>query len=201
VTVTDQLGLRERKKQQTRQAISDAAVGLFAERGFDAVTVAEIAATANVSEKTVFNYFPTKEDLVYSRQTEVEEQLITAVRKHGALKGMRIFLVDVFSALGDKGAPEQMARRALIVAASPALQARELAVFAELRRVLAEELGDDVPARVVANALVGVNHVLLQSAREKVLAGRRGKRLVDAVHAELHKALDLLEQGLRRYGG
>jgi AcrR family transcriptional regulator len=197
VTVTDQLGLRERKKQQTRQAIGEAAIGLFAERGFEAVTVAEVAAAANVSEKTVFNYFPTKEDLAYSRQTEVEEQLIAAVREHGALAGMRIFLVDVFSGLGDKGAPELMATRARIVAASPALQARELEIFAELRRVLAAELGGDVQASVVANALVGVNHALLHSARDKVLAGRRGKRLVNEVRAELDAALDLLERGLK----
>src|SRR5439155_779958 len=82
------------------------------------VTVAEVATAADVSEKTVFNYFPRKEDLVYSRQTEVEEQLVQAVREHGALAGMRRFLTEVFSALAEKGAPDVMATRARIVAAS-----------------------------------------------------------------------------------
>src|SRR4051794_7965477 len=75
-----ELGLRERKKRQTRQAIAGAAFELFAERGFDAVPVAEVARRADVSEATVFNYFPTKEDLIYGRLEELEAALIEAIR-------------------------------------------------------------------------------------------------------------------------
>src|SRR5215207_6546330 len=74
-------GLRERKKQQTRDLIATTARELFSERGFDAVTVAEIARAADVAEKTVFNYFPTKEDLVYWRLESFEGELLEAIRK------------------------------------------------------------------------------------------------------------------------
>src|SRR5437764_8109960 len=74
------LGLRERKKQQTRQLIADTARRLFAERGFEAVTVAEVARAADVSEATVFNYFPTKEDLFYSPLEAFEQELLASIR-------------------------------------------------------------------------------------------------------------------------
>src|SRR4051795_10295842 len=77
-------GLRERKKQQTREQIADTARRLFVERGFDQVTVAEIAREADVSEKTVFNYFPTKEDLVYWRLSTFEEELLETIRGRAA---------------------------------------------------------------------------------------------------------------------
>jgi AcrR family transcriptional regulator len=202
-----QVGLRERKKQRMREEISTAALRLFAERGFDDVTIAEIADAADVSQKTVFNYFPTKEDLVYSREEEVERQLREAIedRKRGetVVDGMRRFLFDVFSRLGDKGAPEAIGSRARIIAASPALQARERAVFEEITRLLAELIAEkegDPRAYVAANALVGVNRALLESARRKVLAGRRGKRLVDEVLAEMDESLALLARGLGNYG-
>src|SRR5215213_9281362 len=90
-------GLRERKKQQTRQAIADTARRLFSERGFDAVTVAEIARAADVAEKTVFNYFPTKEDLFYSRLEAFEEELLAAIRGRpggeSAIAAFRDFLM------------------------------------------------------------------------------------------------------------
>ena len=85
------MSLRERKKEQTRQLIADTARRLLAERGFDAVTVAEVAREADVSEKTVFNYFPTKEELFYSRLEAFEEELLQALtaRAPGARKHPR----------------------------------------------------------------------------------------------------------------
>ena len=76
-------GLRERKKERTRQLIADTAKQLFAERGFEAVTVGEIARAAEVAEATVFNYFPTKEDLFYGRLEAFEEMLLSAIRDRG----------------------------------------------------------------------------------------------------------------------
>src|ERR1700704_5934984 len=82
--MTQELGLREHKKERTRRLISETARRLFGERGFEAVTVAEVAAAAEVSEATVFNYFPSKEDLFYSGLEAFEEMLLDAIRDRPA---------------------------------------------------------------------------------------------------------------------
>src|SRR5882724_5969692 len=96
-TESPQVGLRERKKQQTRQLIAETARRLFTERGFERVTVAEVARAAEVSEQTVFNYFATKEDLVYWRLGSFEEELLATVRERepgeSALAAFRRFLL------------------------------------------------------------------------------------------------------------
>src|SRR5213592_1512790 len=103
-------GLRERKKQQTREVIAESAGRLFAERGFDAVTVAEVARAADVSEGTVFNYFPTKEDLFYGGMEIFEAELVEAVRQRPAgesvLAAFRRFLVDRSASLATKQTAE-----------------------------------------------------------------------------------------------
>src|SRR3954466_9208574 len=88
-------GLRARKKRAARQAIAATARRLFAERGFDAVTVAEIAAAADVSEKTVFNHFPTKEDLAFADRERGLLQLVAEIRKRPPGEPV----LDVFRAL------------------------------------------------------------------------------------------------------
>src|SRR5438876_202659 len=98
------LGLRERKKQRTRELIAETARRLFAERGFEAVTVAEVARASDVSEQTVFNYFPTKEDLVYWRLGAFEEHLLATVRERepgeSALAAFRRFVLGQHGLLG-----------------------------------------------------------------------------------------------------
>src|SRR5687767_3469717 len=88
-------GLRARKKRAARDAIAAAARRLFAERGFDAVTVAEVAAAADVSEKTVFNHFPTKEDLAFAGREEGLLRLVADI----AERPPGTPVLDVFRAL------------------------------------------------------------------------------------------------------
>src|SRR6267378_1798538 len=117
------VGLRERKKQQTRQLIFEAARRLFEEKGFDRVTVAEIARAADVSEVTVFNYFSTKEDLFYGGMQFFEEELIEAVRSRPkgepALKAFRRTLLARADRLATKQSAEAISRAARAIPASP----------------------------------------------------------------------------------
>src|SRR5438128_10505524 len=125
---------RERKKQQTRQAIGETAARLFAERGFDAVTVAEVARAADVSEGTVFNYFPTKEDLFYVQMEDFEAALVDAVRSRApgesVLAAFRRFVLEGTARLAAAEVADVISTAALIVGASHALQARDQAILA-----------------------------------------------------------------------
>jgi AcrR family transcriptional regulator len=201
-------GLRERKKEQTRQAISEAAWRLFAERGFDAVRVAEIARAADVSEGTVFNYFPTKEDLFYSQMESFESALVDAVRERpageSALAAFRRFVLD--RAVGLDERVDVIAKAARIVESSPALQAREREVVESSTRSLAELLaaeagprGSDVEAWAVASALMGVQRGLVRRVRANVLAGMRGAELAADVKAQGKRAFARVERGLGDY--
>jgi AcrR family transcriptional regulator len=128
------MGLRELKKEQTRQLIADTAWRLFADRGFDRVTVADIAREAQVAEATVFNYFPTKEDLFYWRLEAFGTRLADAVSARPAgepvLAAFRRALMDEGGLLTqvEAGDPEALARLRTVnrvIADSPALLARE----------------------------------------------------------------------------
>jgi len=81
MSIVPEIGMRERKRLHTRQLIQLAAQRLFEERGFGAVSVAEIARAADFSEMTVFNHFPTKEDLVFSGMESFEDRLLEAIRQ------------------------------------------------------------------------------------------------------------------------
>jgi len=207
-----QLGLRERKKQQTRELIAETARRLFSERGFEHVTVAEIARTADVSEQTVYNYFPTKEDLVYWRLGSFEEELLSTIRERAAgetvLAAFGRFLLAQRGLLGkvDPQAREQLTALTRMIVGSAALQAREQQIFAgytaSLARLLADELGadaQDIEPWVAANAMMGVHRALVTYARTRVLEGAGQPRLARDVRAQAEQALALLEHGLGRY--
>src|SRR5436305_14087567 len=124
-TATDTPGLRERKKHRTRELIAETARELFTARGFDRVTVAEVARAAEVSEQTVFNYFPRKEDLVYFRLGSFEEELLATVRERepgeSALVAFRRFLLAQRGMLGtvDPDAREHLAAQTRLINETP----------------------------------------------------------------------------------
>jgi AcrR family transcriptional regulator len=209
------MGLRELKKRQTRELIADTAWRLFADRGFERVTVAEVAREAQVAEATVFNYFPTKEDLFYYRLETFEAGLVEAVaaREAGepALAAVRRYLLASGGLLTQAAAGDADARQRLwtvnrVIAASPALQAREQQAIARstnrLAELLAAETGaapDDVTARTAANALLGVQRALVDHVRRRVLDDGEPARLAEDVRDLARRAFALLEHGLGGY--
>jgi AcrR family transcriptional regulator len=210
--VTAEVGLRERKKQQTRELIAETALDLFCERGFNGVTVAEIAREAEVAEKTVFNYFPTKEDLVYWRLETFEDELLETVRSRepgeSVLAAFSRFVLKRRGLLADQdpAAAKRLVALTRMITASPALLTRERQIFerytASLAGLIAEETGTgtgDVEPWVAANSLMGVHRALLDYTRGRIVAGARNPALAREVRAQGKRALKALEDGLGRY--
>jgi AcrR family transcriptional regulator len=213
------MGLRELKKEQTRTLIADTAWRLFADRGFDAVRVAEIAREARVSEATVFNYFPRKEDLLYSRLEAFGERLVAAVDSRppgeAVLDAVRNFLLEPAGLLaqveaGDDEAVVRLRTVNRMVADSPALRAREQQAIADATAALAARLtaeestgsragAVDVTAYVAANALMGVHRALIDLVRRRVLADESTARLAADVRAYGAEAFALLAEGFANY--
>jgi AcrR family transcriptional regulator len=210
---TELPGLRERKKAQTRRRIAETARDLFVERGFERVTVAEIADAAEVSQKTVFNYFPTKEDIFYWQFQSFEEEMLDAIRTRGPgepiLEAFRRFLLSRRGLLGkhDPDSRERLIAINRMIRASPALLTREEQVMAGYATSLAELIAHDTRARpgdirprVAAHALMGVHRSLIDYTRNRIAAGELTPRLSRDVTAQAKHAFALLEDGLGAYG-
>ena len=195
------MGLRENKKARTRQEIAEHAMALFVQKGFDRVTVAEVADSVGISEKTVFNYFPTKEDLFFDELPRREAALIDAVRARANGESVVATLHRLQARDCTRLASPHFAVFARIIEESPALQAKEIEVMARFTQVLADvivaELGArPIDAKIAANMLIGVHWELFRSARAGALAGRTGPTAVRRLRADLDRAYGLLEHGL-----
>ncbi|MEV6979104.1 TetR family transcriptional regulator [Kitasatospora sp. NPDC093806] len=205
------MGLREEKKRQTRTLLADVATALFAERGFEQVTVVEVARAAGVSPNTVFNYFPTKEDLFFDRQDEVVARLARVVRERPAGLGPVEAVRDDLLAGLDADEPTYGLRPEAAafwrtIADSPALRARLLDLGERSERALAEALAEEAGAaaddplpRVLAGAIAGAHRAALAEIRRGMVAGEP----VDAVRARVTAAVTagfgLLGSGLARW--
>jgi AcrR family transcriptional regulator len=196
-------GLREAKKLRTREEIAGQAMRLFVQRGFDNVTVAEVAAGAAVSEKTVYNYFPTKEDLFFDEVDDRIAGIVAAIRERGpgvsVLAALRAKQLSECKRLCSPG----FAHFARILESSPALQAKELEVMATIVQVLTDTIADELDlderdARIVAGLVVSVHRQYFRAARHQALAGKHGITAERVLRADLERAYDLLEHGLGR---
>ncbi|MGW5193310.1 TetR/AcrR family transcriptional regulator [Kribbella sp. NPDC004138] len=193
-------GLRERKKQQTYDALSEAAIALFLERGFDEVSVTDIAAAADVSKPTLFKYFPTKQDLVLHRIADHRHESarvvtaaavppVRALREH-FLAGL--VARDPITGLNDH--PQVLAYYRLVFT-TPALTTRLYQFMDDDESALADALGGDLAGELLAAQVVSVQRVLSRRNWAAIDAGQRADdRYPDAV-TEAETAFDGLPLG------
>jgi AcrR family transcriptional regulator len=205
-------GLRERKKRQTRQLLSDTATELFLAKGFDAVTVSEIAAACGVSEKTVFNYFPAKEALIMDRLEATVGSLRTGLADLDVppVEAVLVILDRELAAMTPWLAadhPDQ-AREAILrfgdlIRRTPSLRAYQSDMMdqfaAEAARILAERAGmspADPEPQIAARALLGLWHVQAGSLRKHLASTAPPAWIGELVSSDVRRAADLLSTGL-----
>ena len=203
-------GRRELRRQETRARIVDAATELFTERGFDAVSVMEIAKRAGVVEKTVFNHFPVKEGLVFDGDPPMRDALLDAVRRRPSGESVAAaagsFVVTAMSMLGAPEAADGLARMARVVRGSQVLQVREREILGELTSSLAQLIAEETRAHpgsvepwLTAHAVLGLYAALLELARDRVMAGIGGPQLRGELLRQGRRGLSLLQFGLAGY--
>ncbi|HEX6453265.1 MAG TPA: TetR family transcriptional regulator [Trebonia sp.] len=200
-------GLRERRKQEARQAISGTAIALFAAQGFDEVTISQVADAAGVSKMTVTNYFPRKEDLVFDRAEVTIGSLAdaAAARAPGEslLAAIRRDYADRIAA-GDVTLGPPTATFARMVYNSHVLtsRGREIEDLREraLGDAIAAETGTDDPQqRIAAAQLASVYRVLFAEGTRRILAGQSRDEICQVLAAAACRAFDLLEPSLGGY--
>jgi AcrR family transcriptional regulator len=198
-------GLRERKKQQTRLAISDVATRLFIERGFDHVTLAEVATAANVSVNTIFNYFASKEELFFDRGEEVAEEpsRIVRVRRQDesvidAIRRVYLAAIREHTGLFQSHIKPFVAT----IEATPALKLRERLLYDQGEQRLVQTLLDDpgvsadeATARVVAALITSVQWMLFREFRVRLLRDEPETKIRAALVRTAERAFAVLDAG------
>jgi AcrR family transcriptional regulator len=206
-------GLRERKKRLMRQQLSDTATRMFVERGFAAVRVSEVAEVCGVSEKTVFNYFPTKESLVLDRLETTMADVRTGLADAGVppveaalqildreLTGMTTWLAAQDDAVQ---AARALRRFGDLIRATPSLRAYQSDMMDQFvsaaTDVLAARAGmsaDDPEPQIAARALLALWRVQAESLRKHLDGGHDPVKLHQMVTAEVRRAARLIDTGL-----
>jgi AcrR family transcriptional regulator len=196
-------GLRERKKARTRQLIADTAARLFAERGYEHVTVTDVAREAEVAEQTVYNYFPAKEQLVTDREEQIRDRLGDLIRSRPAAvtpaAAIRGFVLETVA--GIRGiAPEQWpGELGYLAAISPAVRRLALELTDRLAAALAGAIGDTsaVPpeiARLQGIALAGVFQIIISESGQRTREGQSQAEIAGELYPIIESVLDELDR-------
>lgn len=197
------MSLRERKKQLTYQAVSDAAIAMFLERGFDKVSVAEVAAAADISKPTLFRYFPTKEDLALHRFADHEDEAARVVAARAdtesPLDALRRHFLDGLErrdpVTGLCDAPQVLAFMRLLYG-TPSLVARMYAYQVRSEAALARALGDRVQDRLAAGQIIAVQRILGLENWRRIDAGESADQAYGGAVEAAELAFAQLRSGL-----
>ena len=197
-------GLRERKKQKTRDTIIKVALELFAERGYEQTTIAEIADAAEVSPRTIFAYFPSKEDILFCDTPEIQERLAQAVK--GRAEGVTALdaLRDSIAETLDLGPNELLRKRIIARDQSETLRRSERARQAPFEQMMVEaitkDLGagpDDIRPQIVAAALIGAFSALRDrdlAAPSESFSSEQAMAVVDDVIGFMRGGIEALKR-------
>ncbi|MEU3860972.1 TetR/AcrR family transcriptional regulator [Streptomyces sp. NPDC028722] len=204
-------GLRERKKRETRQRISDIATGLFVERGFMAVTMADVAEAADVSVNTVYNYFPAKEDLFFDRSAGVVDRLARWVRGRDAGESaaravLRELREEVEAVSPRVGLMEGYDRFMRVIHEAPPLRSRlwslQQEIHDNLETALREETGaddaDPLPG-LIAGQICWLHRTVFDAIGRRMLAGHKPAEVSREVLVLLGDIEDLLDEKVLNY--
>jgi len=194
-------GLRELKKARTRRLIAETAARLFAERGYEQVSVRDVAREAELAEQTVYNYFPTKEHLVTDRDQQIQDRLCDLVRTRppGVTPPAAIREFVLGDIAGIRDTPPEIWRGELgyLTATSPTVHRLALDLIDRQAVALANAIGDTtaVPievARLQGIALAGVFQIIISEAGQRTRDGESQAKIADALYPIVENVLDEL---------
>ncbi|WP_240800795.1 TetR family transcriptional regulator [Streptomyces sp. ICN441] len=203
------MGLRERKKQRTRKTISDTAITLFLQRGFDQVSVVDIATAAEVSKPTLFKYFPAKEDLVVHRFADHQTVSSTVVAERppgvSAIDALHQHFLDGLAArdpITGLNDDEHVLAFHHLVYSTPSLVARVGQYLAQAEETLARALTDaldtdrEITAALLAGQVVATERILASTNWQRIVAGRSADDVHPEAVADADHAYALLREGM-----
>jgi len=196
-------GLRERKKERTRRLIADTAARLFAERGYEHVAVRDVAREAEVAEQTVYNYFPTKEQLVADQEQSIQDRLCDLIRARPPAvtpaAAIRDFVLEFVAGIRSIPADQWRGELGYLAAMSPTVHRLALELIERQAAVLGAAIGDSttVPpeiAKLQGTALASVFQIIINEAGQRTRDGQSQKKIARELHRIVGNVLDELDR-------
>jgi AcrR family transcriptional regulator len=196
-------GLRERKKARTRQLIAETAARLFAESGFENVAVSDVAREAEVAEQTVYNYFPTKEQLVTDREQQIQDRLCDLIRSRPPTitpaAAIRDFVLEVVAGIRKIPAEGWRGEIGYLAAISPTVHRLVLELIDRQAAALADVISETtaVPpevAKLQGIALSGVFQIIISEAGRRTRDGQSQAKIAKDLYRIVESVLDELDR-------